>query len=417
MLKKIFGTTVKTLLILIFSVIIGVGLLILVYSIPDKYAKKHVADSVSTVKTEGRYPNMFPWAWSKLDSFTDSLMMLTASYDGKEPVLEKALLAYRYEKDDMEPNDVLVAYFQNDENVSSTTYARYWHGYLVILKPLLSIMGYDLIRILNLLIQTAISILLVYLMYKKRLNSYIIPYILALLSIMPPAIAWSLQYSAIFYIFSLGSVILVLKNEKWKGTRYHVYLFLILGILTSYTDLLTYPIVTFGIPAVFYLCMNEERRIRDNIYNIITLLFYWGVGYIGMWAGKWIVASLLTEQNVIHDALYSLTIRSSLKDSYGAGFSLFEVLFRNIGIYMLNPISIAMIIFVIVFGIKIHKEQTGKKFLKYLKEFLLLLVLPFIWYLVVSNHSYIHCWFTYRDIVIFTFAGMCVLVKARECSS
>ena len=47
------------------------------------------------------------------------------------------------------------------------------------------------------------------------------------------------------------------------------------------------------------------------------------------------------------------------------------------------------------------KERISLGNLKGALPFLLVAMLPFVWYLFASNHSYIHFWFTYRELVIF----------------
>lgn len=52
----------------------------------------------------------------------------------------------------------------------------------------------------------------------------------------------------------------------------------------------------------------------------------------------------------------------------------------------------------------------------YLKNihFLLIAIIPFVWYMVLANHSYVHYWFTYRELAIFIFAILVWLSKNLE---
>lgn len=36
----------------------------------------------------------------------------------------------------------------------------------------------------------------------------------------------------------------------------------------------------------------------------------WGIGYVGMWMGKWVIASLFTDENIIYDAVKQIKFRS-----------------------------------------------------------------------------------------------------------
>lgn len=86
---------------------------------------------------------------------------------------------------------------------------------------------------------------------------------------MPIATAWSMQFSAVFYIFSVGSIILILNYERLSEKSNMYYYFCFLGILTIYFDFLTYPLATFGVPFTFLVCMNKENKIKEDILRFI----------------------------------------------------------------------------------------------------------------------------------------------------
>ena len=52
---------------------------------------------------------------------------------------------------------------------------------------------------------------------------------------------------------------------------------------------------------------------------------------------------------------------------------------------------------------KIVKEEKNKNVkIQYVKIaiFLIIAIFPFIWYLVIKNHSYVHAFFTYRNLLL-----------------
>ena len=67
--------------------------------------------------------------------------------------------------------------------------------------------------------------------------------------------------------------------------------FLIVGILTSYFDFLTYPVVTLGIPLCCYFLL-ESDRLWNNIKRLTGFSVSWAIGYAGMCAAKWVIADL-----------------------------------------------------------------------------------------------------------------------------
>ena len=94
---------INTLAILIIAGIAGFALLLGAFMIPGQYAQENVGKSINTIKEQGRYPNLVPWTFSMLDTYTDSVMLLSAMYEGDERLQDKALMDYKYENINMEP--------------------------------------------------------------------------------------------------------------------------------------------------------------------------------------------------------------------------------------------------------------------------------------------------------------------------
>lgn len=411
---SLIKTITKIMCILFCSICIGVLSLLCVFMLPTEKINMHITDSVDIFEDEQTYPILTKWCTSKLDNFTDSLMILTAAYDGEESVLEKVMLGKYKRVQGEDPTQSLIKQYKYDDVTYQEEYVRYWHGYLLCLKPLLLCMDYGKIRILNLIIQTIINLYLIILLSTKKMREYIVPYILMIGLTMPLTTAWSLQFSAVFYIFSIGSIILILKNEKWLGTEKHNFYFLFMGIATSFFDFLTYPLATFGIPAIFYFNMNRCDNVRRNIKQLICFLFHWGIGYIGMWAGKWIIASIVLKRNVLLNSFSAIQNRSSLHDANGMFFSIADVLSRNIEAFLKNPVIILAIIFLAVQLILLYKYGLKENCYSSIIIFVSIAMLPFIWYIGASNHSFIHFWFTYKELIITAFSIFCLVVNLKS---
>ena len=111
----------------------------LAFLIPDKLIYEHSAESVEIFTGEGLYPFVGNTPAEELDNWTDSLMLHTACYQKEDAsALECAVAAYRPVYQDADP----ITSFRMDvkgidDGMEITSYARYWHGYLVFLRPLL----------------------------------------------------------------------------------------------------------------------------------------------------------------------------------------------------------------------------------------------------------------------------------------
>ena len=233
---------------------------------------------------------------TKLDNHTDAIMLSNAMYDGNEDAIDKAINGYRYKNNsEGNPANQLIQFFVNpDMKWERITYARYWHGYLVFLKPALLFFEYSDIRMINKIAQTLLIIFIVYLSCKRNIQQYIFPFIVSLLVIVPSAISLSLHFSTNFYIALISIIILLLFYEKLKSKE--IYIFLIIGMITSFLDFLTCPKLTLGMPLLFLLILKKNKW-KEDIRDIIILSIMWGIGYIGMWAGKWLLTSIFLQEN------------------------------------------------------------------------------------------------------------------------
>lgn len=409
-MNAFFRNIIIIISVFVISVSLGTLLLVGAYALPTTDINNHIIKSVDVFEQEGTYRILTNLCTSQLDNWTDSVMFLNAGYDGEETLINKALMVYRKETEGLTPTQGLVKYYTEGSYTHIWSYARYWHGYLIFLKPLLCFFDYQTLRIINLIAQTGINLILVLIMYKKNLKYYIVPYVLSFLLIMPISTAYSFQFSTVFYVFSIGSIILIIKSHKWNGTNKFNLYFLILGIITSYFDLISYPLVSFGVPITFYYCLNLDKNTIKNFKKFTKYLCFWGMGYVGMWGGKWIIASILTNNNVFLDAYNMILVRSSMNVE-GTAISFLDVLWLNLTSFLYNPLIVLSILFVIIMITMSLKKNLMKNLFKKYNIFFVIAMLPFAWYLGASNHSYVHFWFTYKELIITAFAAMCMLTK------
>ena len=129
---------------------------------------------------------------------------------------------------------------------------------------------------------------------------------------------------------------------------------------------------------------------------------FWGIGYAGMWAGKWVMGSLLTGTNLFADALQVVSERTS-HEVYDEKISVIFAVLRNGYIYanLLGVLLAAVLVIWIGYYLLRYRRN-----IKNSGWWLYVLVAcgPVVWYCVTANHSYIHYWFTFRDLAVTFFA-------------
>ena len=394
---------------LLLAIFLGTVCMTAVVSLPVTPAlEEHMARSAETMEEEGAYPSLHPWCLSKLDNFTDSIMLLEAADDTEDTTLRRAMLMYRgqfiYETE-LDPCATLIAHYREGEAYTGrATYARYWHGYLLFLKPLLYFLDYSSLRLFNVLVQTALLLVLLWLMKKRGLSFAVIPWLLSAAMLTPSVIGHSLQFSTCYDLMTVGSVLLL---AMWNGERREqrtALLFLNLGAATAFFDFLTYPPAVFGMPAVLFLLLRRDSKTEDNLSALIRSGILWCAGYAVMWAGKWLVASALVDKDVLRDALSAASYRvSSLDWGEVTEGTVLGTLLTNYGAFCFTPVTLLLLIRLLR-CLRRGGSANVPSELRRVFPLLLTALIPVVWYTVLQNHSSVHFWFTNKDCVVTAFA-------------
>ena len=408
MIKKIITSVLKYLLILIALILI----LVIVNLIPRSSIESNVKESLQVFLEEGAFPKINHTYNYLLDNYTDALMINTAySTDSNEPLKSAMLMRRNYRPDEnMELdkidnenntiknlNDTLIG-----ENRTYYEYSRYWHGYIIYLRPLLVFFNYSQIRIILTIIIISLSITLLYLAYKRINLSVALSTLLMLLVGNFCFIGMSLQYSSTFIIMLITSMYIILRYEKIKEIS---SVFFIVGILTSFFDLLTTPLITLGIPAIYYMILRNNEN-KDNLKKLVNIVICWGLGYGIVWISKWIISDCLYQTGTITRAMQKIALLSASKEQFNQ--SAITVINRNI-IYINATFFYLLIILAIIFS-AMNKDNIKEKI-----PYVLMAIIPFIWYILIKNHSYVHARFTHRNLLLTVFSlSIIILENVKE---
>ena len=401
----------------VYLILISVFLIImsLVYSIPNRRIKWHVEESVQQLEIEGVYPSVFfNTIAARLDNYTDSIMLNIAAHaDNNRPIRSSMKNPYRLAKESGENLrvDDLKTAIKDKDNSEETTYSRYWHGYLGILRPLLVFFNYTEIRFLN-ICALFMLFLVVNILLKKELGlGIMISFFFSMMMSMFIIIPMSLQFSSMFYVMLIGMIFILLRYRYIYNKKLDTCLFFIIGGVTSFLDFLTAPLITLGFPLVTYMFITQDnnKTFIINTRDIIKNCFSWGVGYIAIWISKWIFGSLITGENLFLEAVGRVAMRTSSEMGEGEYFNIlsvlknnFDMVFNNTSIYIFMLLVICYVILAILFS-KSIKEISN------VLPVLCIGIIPIIWYCLTLNHSGIHFWFTYRNLSIGIFSMLAFL--------
>ncbi len=392
-------------LIIIGGALIGAILLTIAFLLPLN--EKNIAESNLIIEKEGWYPAVPVFSQSfdthfqsllpgVLDNSTDRLMLQTASEDSEGNALYRAMNMY-----------------------SSSTrkgYSYYWHGYISVLKPLLLFFDYGEIRIINSFLQILLIMVLGHKIWKKKGFVYVLVLLSAYMMLMPPAVNFSMQFSWVFYIGMFGCLILLKNIKYFEENKRIFYVFLILGVLTSYFDLLTYPLYTWAFPLIWWIIMSpDDIASKKRLKTVIDTGLFWIFGYGGMWFLKWVLGSLVLKENIFESAINQIFHHSSVNDGniLLSGLQAININWKHYTykIYILIIVAWLMWFF-------IQSFSKGWKTDSRITSLGLIAISPIVWYMALSTHTSGHHFFTYRvfDISILAVLSIWVvgLAQPRE---
>lgn len=405
-----FRKLLISVLLIILMVMAGFSLVFLTYALPESKAyKEHKTQSVETLMEEGSYPQLLSWCLSNLDNFSDSMIIQELNYSGSDSVLEKSVMNYYFADADGNPWGALSAEGDGADVAGTELKAssRYWNGYLLFVKILLYFWNLKGIRVFNYILQFVICCANVLLLFRKsRGTAY--AYGLSVLLMNPVVIGYNMFFSIIYYIvnFTVLTILCSKIDIEWDKLS---FFFVIVGGLTSYLDMLSYPLLTYLFPmAILCFLSGAGCTEKKKCCLIVENAIFWGIGYLGVWVGKWLWGSFITGNDLFGDAIGKILLRTS-HDVKGDGVSMPEMFAKLIFDFAKNPVMILAIAAVIVFLVKLLKRKQFKKDMKLFVPYLLMILMSVCWLAVKANHTYIHRWFVYRELAAWSLCGIGML--------
>lgn len=296
-----------------------------------------------------------------------------------------------------------------NELYESFEYPRYWHGYLIFLRLLLTTFNYEQITIISFITFAVLLISASYLLTKKKGLLYGIALIVSFIFTDALAVTKSINEIICFNLALIFSIFIMLKEEKSNLPLY----FFIFGSVTNFLDFLTNPILTYGVPILIYFILevkNQEISFKDMFLTFLKTSILWALGYLLTWFSKWLLTDIILKRGVIENAINQVKYRT-----YNEGIKLEDFVFRMK--YWLKEetinfmICFGAIIYIVNLFTKIYIERTCEHKNIGISIIIPIItgIIPIVWYAVLMQHSYIHYFFTYRNILI-TFFSACVLM-------
>lgn len=231
-------------------------LMFLTFTYDSEEMEKAAVYAGNIVEEEGEYPMLlYKEGGAVLDNFTDRLMVSKVIKDNESTSLYNAM------------------------DVSG--YARYWHGYLVWLRPLSLFMNLAQIRKL-ITVLNYVMVLAGILLLNRRLGlKASLPYALIWILTYSTVTSGCLQYFSCNFMIEVGVLVTAL-FYKGKNRLFNNLFFILTGSLINFFDFLTYPIATLAVPLSIMVLVDvfeNNKKLSDIYKGIIADCFAWGTGY------------------------------------------------------------------------------------------------------------------------------------------
>lgn len=414
---------IHTVVLLAGSALLGTVLLVLAFCIPTGPIREHVNTSVDRMlRPEEKYPEnpFLRHIWQHKESYTDSIMVQYAFEKiADKNAFEHAMWAYHYDLEDeiWAAEDSLRTVLADGEpsGMYLREYSRYWHGYLVYLKPLLLLFTWENLVWLGAALQLILFVLIVVLSIRKKQGGVALAMACGLLLMKPELMVVSLTMS-VCSLITLAAVLFLLCCSGWLEKK-HFYpeFFLCIGILTAYFDFLTYPVVTLGFPLCVFFLLKGSRKVLETVKLIVLYGLCWTVGYAGMWASKWVIADVTLGTGTIRDAVWNVIGRTEAiggRPRMNGGFYVISLNFNEYDSVIYGVIAGGLILLtVLVLLWALARRVSVRSIIEVTAPYVLTAVIPFAWIVVVQHHSALHARFTFRILGVAAMAFACICIQ------
>lgn len=421
---------------------IGVSALTLINCIPQRAIEKNIEKSAQYYEEKPLFYNLAKdYEFTRVDNYADCILTnIIYSADTEKP-FESAMRAGYYQGEMMNVNTALKKAVE-EKLPANVDYFRYWHGSMVVLRPLFIFFSITGVRLVLGILMAAMAIGLLLRLWKNGYRTAAGITAFGFLGISLWMCAFSVEYITSIFVMLAGLFAVVRKersisvHEKQADWSY-IRLFSLLGILTCYVDFLTTESLTLTMPLLLIFMIRKEKdcvgRFWEEAKFSLKVAFSWGISYGMMFLTKWGISALLVGREAFGDAFGEAAYRiagevTSDNTSLGVVLNvpqqLIGTLWKNLkqlfclpeGVTQNQVFAITGGVLIVLFAVwyLFRKKKSADSFFALV---LLLALVPYVRFLALRNHSYEHCFFTYRAQMV-TLAGIAAAmwysVKAKR---
>ncbi len=375
---NIIYPTAKILALALGTTLVFLSLLLFAYLIPNHWVQPHIKQSMILLESEGSYKKILDKNHAvQLDNYSDKIMFEAADRRPSLNLLHAAL--------------------------APAARPRFWHGYLVILRPLLIFFNYEQIRYLNVFF---ILILFgtVFSQLAKRFH-WLVPvgFVASMAMSHVYIFPLSLEFTNAFAVTMISMLALFHLHDHAAELEHNdIYLFFLIGAAINYFDFFVIPLWSLGFSLVVYLLLvqnDEGRTFWKNLILIAKNSAFWLTGYALVWIAKWTLGQFILKTNLLSFVFQHATCR--LRGDATLPLDRTYMFARNLDMMFPSYFWKIGLVFLCAFILLLSlRHKPWRETVKHL-PILGIIASPYAWYFVVASHSQIHFWFTLQLFDLF----------------
>ncbi len=301
---------------------------------------------------------------------------------------------------------------------SSISYLRYWHGYTVITRPAVGILGLAGARWI------VFALLLGSITAMAAPVSRSLGTVTSALLVLPTMLTTDMILSGLSLPQAIGistawvggslAFILVRRSPSWTTAALAAALG---GAVSAYLDLMTTMPGALGLAAAgasLGACAAAGSSARKPIWHVTVAA---GIGWISgltwMWMSKWVLAATVVGVDSVYDNVRSRIAFRLSGENATTSPSRVRGFTKNIGEWWSRPLTPWVIIaaLVLLVALAARNRRGGQSFGDIALCCAAIAVPVVAWFLVLNNHTQIHEWLVYRALPL-AFGGMCATIWA-----
>lgn len=393
---------VAVLLLALWAVFIGLQLI--GAAVPDRVIAQQLEQSID----EGLYERSYPptGLGGRHDAYTDCVVVGTGLGDASLSVLDRALLMPRIGSCTNGGVEQIRAIAAGEE-VSHVYYLRYWAGYAPLVRPALALGGMAAVNAVALVALVA-SLVAAWAVVSRRAGLLLAAVLIGPVLVTTDALVTpgGAAEHALSLATAFGGVALV-AWASLRGLRWMTLAAVVAGAVFNYVDLLNNPNLAWTLtaavgPAILVVRGASARRVAAAA---LAATGGWLVGFGGAFAERWVTAiAAAGPTEALRQILDNISVRSGLANQDADGAvreGLGQATLANLRTFaqlpLAVPMSIVALLLAAVLLVLAVRRSGAHRLGGAVVVAMIALVVPF-WYEVMTNHSQVHAFFTYRAV-------------------